>query len=529
MVYISEVHIKNFKKFKTFKVELSGSTNLIIGDNESGKSTILTAIDLVLSASRSKIESIGLEALFNKDVVNNFLNLPKHNQIIANLPTMQIDIYFMSLEDSLDFDGNNNLESKQAHGISLMCEPNTDYHQFILNSLTSSNSFPFEFYTIYFSTFAGGAYSKYKNPLNYVLLDHSNINGEYATNEYVKKMYSSLIDDQSRTILRNEFNSQKEGFNTTSLVQHANNNYKFALKGGARFSLENNITILESDIPLEHRGKGKQCFIKADFVLNRYAQSKPIDLVMLEEPENHLSHSNMKKLLDNIKNTANKQIVITTHNNLIASRLDLRNSILLNSNGYNILSLKNLDSETADFFTKAPNNNILQYILSNKVILVEGDAEYILIEEFFKIHKNSSPEESNVHIISVGGLSFKRYLEVAKNLFIKTVVITDNDGSYQDNICERYNLYNGIENIKIFSETSSQLSTFEICLYNANHSVLDPLINANQKIPCVQKHMLNNKSSSALKILNALTFDSDFKENFVIPQYIKDAIEWISK
>ena len=236
----------------------------------------------------------------------------------------------------------------------------------------------------------------------------------------------------------------------------------------------------------------------------------------------------MKKLLDNIKNTANKQIIITTHNNLIASRLDLRNSILLNSNGYNILSLKNLDSETADFFTKAPNNNVLQYVLSNKVILVEGDAEYILIEEFFKIHKNSSPEESNVHIISVGGLSFKRYLEVVKNLCIKTVVITDNDGSYQDNICERYNIYHGIENIKIFSETSSQLSTFEICLYDANHSVLDPLINANQKIPCVQKHMLNNKSSSALKILNALTLDSTLKENFVIPQYIKDAIEWIS-
>ena len=41
--------------------------------------------------------------------------------------------------------------------------------------------------------------------------------------------------------------------------------------------------------------------------------------------------------------------------------------------------------------------------------------------------------------------------------------------------------------------------------------------------------MLKNKSSSALKILDALTTDAEFKEKFVIPQYIKDAIEWISK
>ena len=35
-------------------------------------------------------------------------------------------------------------------------------------------------------------------------------------------------------------------------------------------------------------------------------------------------------------------------------------------------------------FIKAPDNNILEFILSKKVILVEGDAEYILAEALFK-------------------------------------------------------------------------------------------------------------------------------------------------
>ena len=360
-------------------------------------------------------------------------------------------------------------------------------------------------------------------------MDSSSINSEYATNEYVKKVYGSIIDNQKRTLLRNNFNSQRDKFNKEHLSDHGSESYNFALRGGSKFSLENNVTILESDIPLEHRGKGKQCFIKADFVLKKDNKIKDINLVMLEEPENHLSHSNMKKLLEKITDSSSKQMIITTHNNLIASRLNLKNSILLNSNNNNVLKLSDLDSETADFFTKAPDNNVLQYILSKKVILVEGDAEYILMEEFYRKINNNLPEKNDVHIISVGGLSFKRYLEIAKILNIKTVVITDNDSNYKENITDKYEAYVSHNHIKIFSEENPELSTFEICLYKQNNKILDDLINKSGRVACVQNSMLKNKSSSALKILDALTTDAEFKEKFVIPQYIKDAIEWISK
>lgn len=36
---------------------------------------------------------------------------------------------------------------------------------------------------------------------------------------------------------------------------------------------------------------------------------------------------------------------------------------------------------------KAPDNNILEYVLSKKVILVEGDAEFILMEALYKNYK----------------------------------------------------------------------------------------------------------------------------------------------
>jgi len=58
------------------------------------------------------------------------------------------------------------------------------------------------------------------------------------------------------------------------------------------------------------------------------------------------------------------------------------------------------------------------------VILVEGDAEFILMESFFNKVKGTVLELSDIHIISVDGTSFKRYLEIAKVLKIKTAIVS---------------------------------------------------------------------------------------------------------
>ena len=84
------------------------------------------------------------------------------------------------------------------------------------------------------------------------------------------------------------------------------------------------------------------------------------------------------------KSSKNKQIFIATHSDLISARLDLRKTILLNSNNITSLKLTSLPEETAKFFMKSPDNNILRFILSKKVILVEGDAEYILMEAMYR-------------------------------------------------------------------------------------------------------------------------------------------------
>ena len=51
MPLITRLMLQNFKKFPELDLRFSNDRNILVGDNESGKSTILLALDLVLSTA----------------------------------------------------------------------------------------------------------------------------------------------------------------------------------------------------------------------------------------------------------------------------------------------------------------------------------------------------------------------------------------------------------------------------------------------------------------------------------------------
>ena len=48
-MYISKIKIHNFKCYRKFELNLDKGVNVIVGDNEVGKSTILEAVYLAVS------------------------------------------------------------------------------------------------------------------------------------------------------------------------------------------------------------------------------------------------------------------------------------------------------------------------------------------------------------------------------------------------------------------------------------------------------------------------------------------------
>jgi recombinational DNA repair ATPase RecF len=56
MATVTRLVLKNFRRFKSLELEFDPEMNILVGGNEAGKSTVIQALDLVLSASRSKVE-----------------------------------------------------------------------------------------------------------------------------------------------------------------------------------------------------------------------------------------------------------------------------------------------------------------------------------------------------------------------------------------------------------------------------------------------------------------------------------------
>lgn len=521
MALIEKIKLHNFKRFQQFYTKLDNTLNVFIGDNESGKSTLLLALDIVLSGSRTKVEAIGLENLFSSKAISTFLASAKK---YSDLPTLFIELYLNEQNDP-ELNGKNNSEGIECDGIQLLCEPIDRLSEEIKKILQQdSPSFPFEYYETSFLTFSGKPYAGYNKPVRHIFIDSSLINNDYATREYIRDLYNTNVEGTEKNKHQNEYRNYKERFRNDVLndLNDRLEKYSFTIRSTGKSNLETDLTIAEAGIPIENRGKGQQCIIKTEFALNKPKRQTNIDILLLEEPENHLSHVNMRKLVQRILETTGKQLFIATHSNLISARLNLKKCVLLNSNTTDIALLDSLPVDTADFFMKAPDNNILEFILSKKVILVEGDAEYILAAAFFEKETGQTLESADVHVISVDGTSFKRYLDLARLLKIRTAVIRDNDHNFAQNCVERYTDYVN-DHIRIFADGNDDMYTFEISFYASNSAICDELFSKGRRTLSVKEYMVKNKTDAALALLINKAND------MIIPQYFLEAIQWIKQ
>ena len=159
MKTITKIVLSNFKRFETLDLQVDEELNIFIGDNEAGKSSILLALDLVLSGSVSKVETIGLESIFNVSAISHFLSGSKK---IADIPKLFVEVY-LTEQNNADLHGFNNSKKIPSDGLRFDCEPVDEYGKEILEALSATDPiFPFEYYRIKFTTFADQPYSGYK-------------------------------------------------------------------------------------------------------------------------------------------------------------------------------------------------------------------------------------------------------------------------------------------------------------------------------------------------------------------------------
>lgn len=541
MSYIEKIKIINYKCFEgIFSLDLQNGVNIIVGNNEAGKSTILEALHLALSGMLNGryLRNDLSQYIFNKNVEEQYLKSLKTENPLPP-PFIGIEIFF-SGEDLPSFEGDGNSNRKKGCGICFRIEfddeYNDDYQELIA---TEVKTIPIEFYKITLTSFARETVSIKSVPIKSVLIDSSSARFQNGSDVYISKIIKDDLIEKEIVGLSQAYRKLKEAFMGDESVKAINKKITgkadistktvhISVDLSARNSWEASLMTYLEGIPFPQIGKGEQCLIKTNLAL-AHKKAKESNLILIEEPENHLSHTKLNQFVKSIEEKcAGKQIVITTHSSFVANKLNLKNLVLLN-NRREKTSFSSLNKETYEFFQKLPGFETLRLILSKKTILVEGPSDELIVQRaYMDRNKKKLPIESEIDVISVG-LSFKRFLDVAVLIKQPVAVVTDNDGDYENKITKKYKDYSESKTITIFADNRIALKTLEPQIVEANSENLDLLceiLNIDKKNYTtpqkITEYMLDNKTACALKIFNSV-------KKISFPEYINKVITWCNE
>lgn len=530
---IKKVIIKGYRKFKDFKFEPEDGMNIVVGDNESGKSTLFEAIIMALTGRIDGVrasEAIN-PYMFNKDNVENFFK----NKELKNLPEFLIEVYLNAGDGDIQrLRGANNSLQEDSVGLSVHAYFDLDYEKEIKDYFEQHdcpNIIPTEYYRVDWTDFSGRSIFKKPKDLGVMLIDSSNIISNKYANYNTRNIINSHIDTKDNNKITSEYRSRCSNL-AAQQISEINEKLEEYYKEEKEWTIGlqpdqsnssswwNIFTPCVDNIPLNFIGQGYQACSKT--VLTFSQKSDKSNYIFMEEPENHLSYSTLRKLLYFIEdNYSEKQIFISTHSSYVLNRMGLDKISLIN-NG-RISKFSNLNLDTVEYFKKLSGFNTLRILLSKKAVIVEGPSDEIVFNKFFKDTYGKEPLDCGIDVIAINGVAFRRCLELADILFKDIVVLRDNDNKnpeeWKEKLCK--NMLNDYKN-KIFIGKVNDGNTLETQIINANSNnkeKLKKILNYSESDDNdnIANFMINNKTDSALLIA-----ESDEKLNQ--PSYIKNAI-----
>lgn len=177
-------------------------------------------------------------------------------------------------------------------------------------------------------------------------------------------------------------------------------------------------------------------FIAAELLLLKDDTDGGLKLALIEELEAHLHPQAQLRLISYLQNEYNEnnvQIIISTHSPILASKINLKNLILIKDGfGYDFAEGKTaLQKGDYLFLQRFLDSTKANLFFAKGIIMVEGDAENILIPVIADI-LGYPLEKFGVSIINVGSTAFLRYSgimirEDGHKIKIPVSVITDCD------------------------------------------------------------------------------------------------------
>jgi putative ATP-dependent endonuclease of the OLD family len=525
---LKKIHIENYRVFEQFKLDFRDGLNVLVGDNDCGKTTVLEAVHLALTSRlRGRLIANDLSPhLVNQVVAGRYLDSVRSG---GNEPPPEIviDLYLEEREETAFLKGTNNTAMENACGLRVkMCfsQDFADEYRRLLEKPEEIRLVPTEYYRLEWHSFAGNAVTARSVPISLSYIDASSIRLQSGADRYVEQIINQQLDPTERAELARAYRMLRETFADDDAIQAINTRLSesqddltdkelsLSVDVSQKASWESNLVPHLDDLPFQYIGSGAQAALKILLALQQSADR--CHVILIEEPENHQSPTSLGVLIKKIAERCEEmQVVATTHSSFVLNKLGLDRLILI---GRDVgVPITGLPAETLDYFKKLPGYDTLRAVLARRVILVEGPSDELVVQRAYLDAHGCLPGEDGVAILTCG-LSFARFLNITKPLGIPTAVVTDNDGKDPQALRDKYEAL-GAASVHV-GELDDGV-TLEPQIVSANELVtLNGLFgtdHADEDEMCA--YMKANKTVCALAIFEAA-------DECTLPAYLTDAV-----
>ena len=530
---ITKIKIHGYRVYKDFELKPNQKLNLIVGANESGKSTLMEAIALALTGrvnGRRASEELN-PYWFNTALVEDFVKKCKNKEPVA-FPKICIELFFQDSDELQQLCGaiNSEIPTKACPGVSMRVLPNPDYADELDNwAKDPSVILPVEYYMDDWRSFADYKITIRPKQLATAIIDSRTVRSTSGIDYHLREILGDHLDPPERAEISLAYRQVKALMSDTALKKvnerigklHASLHDRpisLAMDQSARSSWEGSVTPHVDKVPFSMSGQGQQAAIKISLAMNKH--SDKANFVMVEEPENHLTHTSLTTLLSRMESLAGEQqqLFITTHSSFVLNRLGLDSLLLMGCDEAH--KLPKLDPGTVSYFQKLPGYDTLRIVLANKIVLVEGPSDEIIFERIFRDIHGKRPMECGIDVLSMRGLSLKHCLELCAALDKTVAALRDNDGFKPAELRIEVQEWLVEGQRELFIGEVEDGETLEPQLVHFNDdAMLRKILNIETRAD-LSKWMKREKTEGALRI-------AESKQQITPPEYMRSAALFI--
>ena len=400
-MYLSTITLKNFRKYAYDGANKHGITvnfhkglNALIGENDSGKSAIIDAIKLVLQTQSGEFTRVMDEDFY----------ISATGEIATEF---SIDCIFEGFEinEAKNFVEWLSFEKDKTSGTVF-------YKLFLHYRAWRENG------RIYTELKAGDVEDgisldgKARELLKCVYLR--------PLRDAQKEMHSGRNSRISQILFSHPLFSNKEDNALVTLIMQANEGIEryFLEEEGREIRLKSILESLSLVAPEVQPGLGvyNLLFIAAELLLLNSDTNGSLKLSVIEELEAHLHPQAQLRLISYLQkeyNDSGVQVIVSTHSSILASKINVKNLILLKNDSSFNLSAEYTGLEKGDylFLQRFLDSTKANLFFAKGIIMVEGDAESLLIPTLADVI-GINLEKHGISVVNVGGTGFFRYSRI---------------------------------------------------------------------------------------------------------------------